>query len=578
MRSIPFLIKFLLPYLRPHKGQLTLAILFSIFLAGIKGLQAYLIRPIFDKGFHPDSSMSEAYFYAGLLVALTVANFPIRLFHFYWLRGSVDKVLCQIRARLYAKIQSFPLSHFSTTKSADYVSLLLNDAQVFSLGLRAFVDYLREPLVAIVMFGLALYHDWPLTLLVFSVFPLFIAVYVVMGKKIRKQQESVQENITEVTHLMTEGIAPQVTIKSFQLQKYVQERFQKQQEKFLKSQLKSIWLEELSSPLVEIIGSCAFALVIIVAFYRIKSGYLSVGGFVSFVTAVALFMEPIKKFSEANVKLEQAGACGGRIQRLFDQESEKNPGNYAPNTFEKAIEIKNLSFIYPLKENTENKNILEGVNLVIPKGKKIALVGPSGSGKSTLLYLLMGLYPVPSDSIFVDGVCLNQFSYENLRKFFSYVGQEIFLFHDSIEENIVLGEKFETQKYQQCLEKSNAWEFIKDFSLKNAHQVGERGASLSGGQKQRLAIARSLFRDSPIFLFDEATSALDNNSEKIIQEAMDSIDETKTVVAVAHRLSTISHFDYIYVFDQGKILEEGSHEDLLARGGLYKRLYELGTF
>ena len=285
---------------------------------------------------------------------------------------------------------------------------------------------------------------------------------------------------------------------------------------------------------------------------------MTAGDFVSFITAIALLIDPIKKYAAANMRFSQSIAAGDRIFSFLQQKNEIDEGEYELSELSQKIEIKNLSFSYEA-----NNPILENLNLEIQKGKKVALVGLSGSGKSTLINLLLGLYPVPKNSIFVDGKSIEEISLSSLRSIFSLVTQDVFLFNDSIEENLKLGRKVSDKKLKEALEVSHSDEFIEQLPDGINTVIGDRGLKLSGGQRQRLTIARAALFDFDVLLLDEATSALDNKSEKLVQKALESLGKDKTVVAVAHRLSTIQDYDEILVFDEGKIVERGTHEKLI---------------
>ena len=390
------------------------------------------------------------------------------------------------------------------------------------------------------------------------------------GKRVRNQQEVVQGEIGNMTHAVSEGVNAQKLTKAFGLQKFVFNRFGKAQEDFFQAQMKTAKTEELAHPLVELVGAFAFSGIIVFAHHRIQSGAMTTGDFVSFVTAMALFMDPVRKYSQANIRLNQAKAAGSRIFGLLDEPEEVDRGEIVLDSFNESIEIRNLNFSYD-----SNKNILKNLNIKIEKGTKVAFVGLSGSGKSTLINLLLGLYPVERNSIIIDGISIEKIKLKDLRKLFSLVSQDIFLFNDSVAENLKVGGDYSLEELNQALHVGYADQFVGLLPDGIETVIGDRGAKLSGGQCQRLTISRAFLRKSDILLFDEATSALDNESEKIVQKALDSISGEKTVIAVAHRLSTIQDFDQIYIFDEGEIVEHGTHEELIQSDGAYFKLYEL---
>lgn len=313
----------------------------------------------------------------------------------------------------------------------------------------------------------------------------------------------------------------------------------------------------------------AFAGVIIFAHHRITTGALTTGGFISFVASLAMFMDPVRRFTKANAKLNQAKAAAVRIFGLLDVKEEAQENLKELSGFNSTIEFKNVSFSYG--EGT----VLKNFNLVIKKGEKIGLVGLSGSGKSTLISLLLRLYPVTQGEILIDGENINNYSLVSVRKIFGLVSQDIFLFNDTIRENLTTGDVHTDEEINHALEISYASEFVKDLPHGLMTQIGDRGLRLSGGQSQRLTIARAFLKNRDVLLFDEATSALDNESEKIVQAALERVAGHKTVIAVAHRLSTLKDFDRIVVMKDGSMIEEGSHQVLMSRDGEYKKLFEL---
>ncbi len=559
----------LLPHLKPYWKKVVGSVLFSFVLASIKGLEVKLVKPVFDKGLDKSSSFEEVAMLAGLLLLLSLANFPARFFHFYWIRFVVDRATCDIRNNIYSKLQNLPMSYYAKAKQGNLISTILNDTQTFSQGFRNAVDLIREPLTAIIMLGMAFASDWQLTFVIIGVLPLFVIIFQTSGKRVKRNQHDVQEELSGMTHNISEGIAGQKMAKAFNIQSYVKERFVWAQNLYFNAQMRTAMVEELAHPLVEFVGAIAFAGVIVFAHHRISSGAMSVGDFVRFVAALALLMDPIRKFSQANVKLNQSFAAGDRIFKLLEQEDEIDEGTVTPSAFKNEIQVKNLSFSYG------EQNVVKNLNVTIRKGEKVALVGLSGSGKSTLINLLLRLYQVQKESIFIDGTPIENVKLGNLRSLFGLVSQDIFLFHDTIRENLCVGKKFSEEEIQQALRVSYADEFVNKLPQGVDTIIGDRGTRLSGGQQQRLTIARAFLVSPDIFLFDEATSALDNESEKVVQKALDELSQDKTVIAVAHRLSTIQDFDRIYVLKEGELVEEGHHQELMEKNGEYRKLYEL---
>lgn len=557
------------PFISDFKYKAIAALLCSIPLSLIKGYQAYLIKPIFDQGLSQNASFDDTLRLASILLGLAALNYPFRFYHFYGMRMVTEKATCNVRKFLFKKFQELPVSYFSANKSGNLISRTMTDTILFGDSFKHSLDFVREPLTALILIGVAFYHDYQLALAVFIIFPVFLLLFNVIGKKVRGYSGAIQNQIAEMTHNVSEGIYGQKIIKAFNLQVYMRSRFERSQDIYLDNRRKTTFVEENGHPAVEFIGALMFSAVIVFAHHRITRGHLTTGGFVSFIGALAMVMDPIRKFSSANVHLNVARAAGERIFQVLDEEKEKDTGTIELKEFKNQIEFKNVTFSYG------EGDVLKDFSLVIKKGERVGLVGLSGSGKSTLILLLLRLYPIEKGEILVDGTNINDFTLSSLRNVFALVSQDIFLFNDTVKENLLVGLDRKEEEISHALEISYANEFVDKLPQGLETVIGDRGVKLSGGQCQRLTIARAFLVNSPIYLFDEATSALDNESEKIVQAAMDRVAGSKTVVAVAHRLSTIQDYDKIAVLKEGQKIEEGNHEQLLAMNGEYSKLYSL---
>ena len=562
----------LYPYVLQYRWRILGIVLSSFALAAIGGLQIYLIRPLFDEGLSVDGGGTKTYTIALAMLILGLLNFPCRFFHFYWLRYIMDRATCQVRGEIFQKLMKLPVSHFSQSKQGQFISHIVNDTQIFSEGFKSLVALIREPLKGITYLSMAFWADWALTAVMLISAPFFLLIFGISGRKIRNNQLEVQAEHGELTHHVSECLSAGKIVKAFNLEKFAKNRFEKTQDRFFNRQMKTTMVEELAHPIVEFIGVLAFCGVIIFAHYRISSGVVSTGDFIAFITALVRFMDPIRKFSQANVKLGQSAAAGKRVGTLMDLEEENKGELCLGEKFQRDVVIKNLYFSYTGKEGEE---VIQNLNMTVKKGEKIGLVGLSGSGKSTLVNLLLGFYPIEKGDIVIDGRSIKDFSLASLRNIFGLVGQDIFLFHDTIRENLALGKEYSREQFVTALRMSYTKEFIDKLPQGLDTVVGERGARLSGGQQQRLTIARAILEDCDILLFDEATSSLDNESEKVIQKALADLAKKKTVIAIAHRLTSLKHYDRIYVMKEGQLVEEGTHGQLLQKGGEYAKLYQL---
>lgn len=566
---LDLIFKQLLPYLRPYKKKIVGIFSLSVILACIGGAQIRLVKPIFDKGLSPETPQQDIIFLAAALLGLGLINFPTRFFHFYGIRFVMERAIFEVRTEIFKKFQRIPTAFFGKSKQGNLISNIINDTQVFSEGFKGAIDLVRESLKASVYLAMAFWSDWQLTIVIFIMAPFLIAIFNVSGKKVKNNQGNVQESFGELTHTIAEGISGHKITKAFNLQSFVNKRFRGAQEGYFGARMKTSLVEELAHPFVEVIGACAFSGVIVFAHHRIASGATTVGGFISFIAALALFMDPVRKFSQANVKLSQAKAAAERIFHVLNMEEESSSGTIKIDKLEKGITVENVTFSYG------EGNVIENLSLEIKKGQKVALVGLSGSGKSTLINLLLGLYPIDKGDIKIDGHSIKDIKLSSLRNLFGLVSQDIFLFHDSIKENLLVGNDFSDEEITESLKVAYAKDFIDKLPNGIDTVIGDKGSRLSGGQQQRVTIARAFLQNTDVLLFDEATSALDNESEKVVQKALEHIAGSKTVIAVAHRLSTIQDYDQIYVMHEGHLVEQGSHEQLMSKDGEYSKLYSL---
>tara|TARA_B100001971_G_C18268012_1_gene596280 strand:+ start:35680 stop:37386 length:1707 start_codon:yes stop_codon:yes gene_type:complete len=557
------------PYIRPYKRQAILAVLCLVPMALTKAYIAYFIKNVIDGIFNANATFDYAITLAATIVGITILTYPFRYIHYFGLRMVVDKALCDLRRDLYKKFQNLPSSYFSEARQGKLLSIMVDDTKMFAMSFNSAIAIIREPVTALGLLGVMVYHDWKLTAIVFGIIPFFIIVFNVTGKRIKRYVKKSQEDQSVMTHHASEGLSGQKIIKAFGLQKYMIQRFDQAQDQFLANKKVSNSTEEHSHPLIEVLISVAFAIVIIASFMRAKEGELSVGEFFSFVGAFGMFMDPIRRYSKANAKLNQAKASADRIFKIMEVDEEEDPGSIDKFDFSESIEFNNVTFSYG------KGDVLKDFNLKINKGEKVALVGLSGSGKSTALSLLLRLYDYGKGQILIDGKELKDYKLQTLRSLFALVSQDVFLFNDTVKENIKAGENFTDEQISTAFEVSYADEFVHGLPEGIETEIGDRGLKLSGGQAQRLTIARAFLRDCPILLFDEATSALDNESERIVQKALEKVAAHKTVLAVAHRLSTIQNYDRIIVMKEGQKVQEGTHDELMSSDGEYKKLYEL---
>ncbi|MGI4991534.1 ABC transporter ATP-binding protein [Halobacteriovorax sp. GFR7] len=564
-------IKNIWPLIHRHRARVIGSMIFGIGMALIKGGQMALINPLFTKGLSPESTLEEILGIVGLACLLALINLPVRFFHFYWMQFAMNDAVCEIRTKIYSKIQDIPISFYTTTKQGDVISTILNDTMIYSQGISGLLTLIREPITLIVLLGYAFYLDWQLTLVTFALLPIMLLIFGFFGKRVKAHQADVQSRLSDMTHVIGEGVGGQKIIKAFNLQDYTRNFFKSYQNDFFSFQMKAEVMRQFSHPLVEFMTTLILSSVIVFAQVKITGNAMTTGEFITFIAIMAMIQDPIRKTNEANLKISQAQAAELRIFKFLKVDNEEDSGTKEHSELSDKISFKNLDFSYG------DHQVINDLSFDINKGEKVALVGLSGSGKSTLINVLLGLYPVKKGSYKIDGTDSSEFTLKSLRHYFGLVSQDIFLFNTTVRENLTLGKEVSEAQIQEALKVAHATDYINELPSGLETVIGDRGLRLSGGQAQRLTIARAYLQNNDVFLFDEATSALDNESEKVVQESLNELAKNKTVVAVAHRLSTIQNYDKIIVLKDGRMIEQGRHEELMTRGGEYKKLYELSV-
>ncbi|MBN2000844.1 ABC transporter ATP-binding protein [candidate division KSB1 bacterium] len=509
------------------------------------------------------------------IIILIMLKSVFSYFQAYLMAHVEQSVMRDIRNDLYAHINKLSLSYFQRTRTGQIISRITNDVNLVNGGVSAsFVTLIKNPLTIITSLSIALYLSWRLTLVAIVVAPFSMALIGWIGLKLRKQSALSQERMADVTSVLQETVSGIRVVKAFAMESFEIKKFKNQTQQYFKSLIKITRTRNLASPLTEFLGTSVGVGILWFGGQQVLLGeILAPEEFVGFLIVIFSMMQPVKELSSVNNRLQEAVAAGERIFNILDLEpSIKNVASPLPvAAFNDYIEFKNLSFSYNGRDT-----VLNQVNFKVKKGEVLAIVGPSGAGKSTLVDLIPRFYDPSEGSVLLDGIDVRMIDLSCLRKIMGIVTQETILFNDTVRNNIAYGLADKSmEEIIRAAEIANAHGFINQMPDGYDTNIGERGVKLSGGQRQRLAIARAVLKNPPILILDEATSSLDTESEVLVQQAIERLMKNRTSFVIAHRLSTILNADAIVVLENGKIVQRGTHEQLLSREGLYKKLHNM---
>ncbi len=526
-----------------------------------------LIKKVTDEGFvqqSPRQMFQLPLILFGLMLVRAFAGF-VSLYYMRWIARHVVEA---IRNEAFSKLMLLPVTYFDAGSSSVTVSKLTFDTERLSIvSTRVALSVIRDALTAVGLLGYMLYLDWKLTLIFAVVTPLMALYLRKMTPKLRASAKRVQESMGDMTKAAEEAIAGQRIVKIFGAGEYEINRFGKIVANNRHIELRLTRISGLNSLVIELLAAAALGLVVYYAM-----GEFSAGEFAAFVGALLMLITPIKHLTAANEEFQIGLAAAQSVFDVIDSTPEMNDGEMNIARAKGEIEFKNVSLRY----DNVKKLALDNLSFTIQPGEKLALVGRSGGGKTTLVNLLPRFYELQQGLILLDGVDIRALELKNLRSQFSLVSQDIVLFNDTIFNNIAYGALRNATEQQviQAAKAAHAWDFIEQLPQGLQNEIGDRGVRLSGGQRQRIAIARAILKNAPILLLDEATSALDTESEQFVQAALDTLMQGRTSIVIAHRLSTIENADRILVMDHGKIVESGSHQELISKNGHYSKLYQ----
>jgi len=563
----------LLRYITPFKGLITVTLLAIVVIAAMEPATAWVLKELVDESLiakDPDSFVLIPMLLAGVFIIKGIAEYFSKVFS-QWI---AQKAILAIRSDMYCKMQHLPYSVFQSYGTGKLMSKITYDVPQASNALsNAWVILIRDSLTVMALIAYLLYISWQLTLMLLIIGPVVAWIIDKASKLMRHSSSAMQQNMGQLTERLEESLTGHQDIKIYGAEQYEQNRFQKTATELLMNSMRVTKVSALNVPLVQILAAIALAAVVYIALQMSADNQFTTGELLSFITAMALIFEPIRRLTSVNETIQKGMAASESIFELLDQPDETNRGTTKPTALKGELSFKAVQFQYPNSEALA----LSDFNLTIPAGQTTALVGQSGSGKSTLVNLIARFYDVTDGSINLDGENIQTLERHHLRQQIALVSQKVTLFDDSIAANIAYGQtEVNRENIIDAAKAAHAWEFIEKLPQGLDTNIGENGNLLSGGQRQRLAIARAFLKDAPILIFDEATSALDNQSEQMIQQAMESLKKNRTVIVIAHRLSTIENADQIVVMQQGKLVEQGTHSVLLTAKGTYAQLYNQG--
>jgi subfamily B ATP-binding cassette protein MsbA len=592
----------LLRFSRPYTPHLVVSVILMACVGAAQALTALLIGPVFDRVLNPSSPEAPVHLFTipilhrqilldelmpawihnvWTMVAVSIlAVFLIKGLCDYFANYLINYVgfsaVTDLRQTVFDRVVHQDAHFFEANSTARVMSSIMNDLEKIQVALsHILADWLRQSFTAIGLLAVVLQTDWKLAIASLTVLPFVLVPTLRLGRRIRRTTRHAQDDAAELNQILQETLSGHQVVKSFGAEEVESNRFRARAEKLRNSNLRYVAQQAIASPLIEFFGAITIVGLLTYARLQIKAGSMTTGEFSSFVIALLMLYEPVKRLTGIHNIFQQALGASQKVFEYLDRDQhvKERPNAARLPKFEKSIVFDRVTFRYP---SVPDGFMLDSIQLEVKAGEVVALVGPSGAGKTTLANLVPRFYDVTGGAVRIDGRDIRDLRLASLREKISIVAQDTFLFNDTVAANIGYGLRHATpEQIQEAARNALAEEFILRLPQGYDTVIGERGTKLSGGQRQRLAIARALLKNAPILILDEATSHLDTESERLVQRALQNLMEHRTVIVIAHRLSTVRRADKIVVMERGRIAEIGTHDQLVNRGGIYQRLHEM---